>query len=345
MPKQLRALVAAAKGLFTQSKHESVSKTQRKAVPSDDDGTTASFPLFSSLPTELRLEVWRYAAELQPSPDTEAGVCVRRGCLMVEKHVEVSLSSRAPRSGLLGACRESRAVAHGIPAPVRPYDPARDVLFASAGRQEVFFCQFWHPLPWVGAVRHLAVPLGDDDRVEGMVFDLLWRLHSLETVIVICPASAVTGREIDLQPPDPPDAEIPGLGTAEDEDLAGADLPLLRRLTLGELRRLQIRANYSRVSLLGRWYPVNWTKSGREYIVDLEQGLNKRINMPRKEYPRAWDPARKKLKLKFEARYFVQSKSLQGERNSTCEEVAMAGVKPGRSPCPVANWTWRSIRS
>lgn len=279
--------------------------------------SSSSFPLFPSLPTELRLQIWRRAAEAAlRSPS----LCVLTARPYAQQRHPATVDTpvvRAQRAGLLGACRASREAALGVPG-VRPYDLGSgggDILYVPwahivtlaehlvavsarirLGGRDGEGATGRHP-PWVLDVRRLAVPARAVD-VDRWLPYVAGTLRSLEVVIVVFPGRRPRGASDEgiggsVEDADDDEVEVevdvhaeaatdPGEeGIEEGLVAAVADPPALRRLTPDELRRLHVRSDYKRLA--------PWAKPAWKYMEDVEKSMNRcALN-----------------KLKFEACFFV----------------------------------------
>lgn len=310
-------------GLSIQPKKDSANNPEREDQPPSETtmeavllgGTTAnSFILFSKLPVELRLEIWHHAAESLPRCDTSAGMCiVTTGKTMEQGFFGIPYErttlcvsvARAPCFSLLRACRESREAIRRVPAPTRPYDLERDMLYVPSAHHDEFFKTHALPrlsyMPWpcFKDVRHLAIMLQGDMSVVDNLFRVVYAFRRLKRVTLVCTNSCTTVWEVDAQ-----------LGTEilKERPGEGVDVyPILRRLTPDELKRLQVRVDYN--TCRGSDLPnANLTKSAWEYIKDVKEELDSRfaaLGLNRRLRPPNWDYEGKTWKLKYEVRYIV----------------------------------------
>ena len=256
------------------------------------------FEYFPSLPYELRWLIWHFAASPPETPKPGVSVLPKNPA-----DPRVVFESGSP--AMILTSKEARQVALEC-STTRTYDPVIDILYIPASR----FCLFFRNLTgnygpkWVFDVRHYATPLPPPDnkwnyRTVGLGMQ---SLKSLQIVSVVVPN--ITGKDDNIESTSLFDMwKI--LKPVEDIDMSGfkvlpgyeVDEPFEERSTDRDLQTTP--ENQLQVS------PKEFQKQDNANIRDQLATFEAIVNTFSLARSRQWDPIRRRVNLKYEARYLA----------------------------------------
>ncbi|KAK5654921.1 hypothetical protein OQA88_6677 [Cercophora sp. LCS_1] len=262
--------------------------------PENTTSSTPDLAKFSSLPPDIRQEIWRAASS---QPISTPSVCILtfarpspNATSRVTTHAPL-IVHEPPNPTLLSTNTEAHDIALTTSA-TRPYNPSIDILYIS----KPVFIYFTNVLcgrnttnSWTSSIRHLALDLAVSDM--GLWLPIaMERLPSLEILSVVYPATSGTFSCFQT-------VEVPTVVDSK---------TVLRSMSDEERERVMITAEYN-YETHGGDIEIEWVKDVNEHLEMVEEELCGGTNPSwRSRNVPIWDSEEERLRLRYQGRVFDQ---------------------------------------